>query len=312
MKRLKTNILITSSALLLVSSLASAASHHKAEYIRQYDLNENGSLEKKEFDQARRARFDATDSNNNGVVDVEEYTYEYENRLDKKIADERESHIKQTGIRFSSLDKNEDKKMAWDEYAASGSRIFSRYDTNKDGQIDSSDPKPKAYQAEQELSDEEKQKREDMKQKWQNRVIKMSSTHGIEGIYERYDVGSDEVVTRKEFDLQRRATFRLSDENHDGWVSEDEYTLEYEDRLDAEISSTRRAQIKQTYVRFGVLDQDENGEMTFDEFQASGHRSFTRWDTNQDDVVNMNDAAPKPHKKKNTDSEKNTKEDTAY
>ncbi|MEI8705769.1 hypothetical protein [Pseudoalteromonas sp. B62] len=33
--------------------------------------------------------------------------------------------------------------------------------------------------------------------------------------------------------------------------------------------------------------------MTFAEYQLSGHRSFTRWDTDKDGIVNNLDPAPK-------------------
>lgn len=303
MKTLITSRFTGASLLWLICGLAHAASHYKVEFIHQYDLNQDGALEKDEFNQARRARFDATDSNSNGLVDVKEYIYEYENRLDQKIAEERKAHIKQTGIRFKSLDKNQDWKMVWEEYEASGNRIFSRYDTNKDGQIDASDPKPQPRQVQ---SDENKKKRQQTQKKWENRVVRISSTHSVEGVYQNYDMDSDKIVTRKEFDLQRRATFRQTDENLDGWISEDEYTLEYEDRLDAEIARARRAQIKQTYVRFEVLDKNKDGTITFKEYQLSGSRSFSRWDTNQDGIVSPEDSLPVSDSRQAKDTNKST------
>lgn len=49
--------------------------------------------------------------------------------------------------------------------------------------------------------------------------------------------------------------------------------------------------------------------MTFEEYQLSGHRSFTRWDTNNDGIVNNVDPAPK--KRERNKRERNTKDVTA-
>jgi len=70
--------------------------------------------------------------------------------------------------------------------------------------------------------------------------------------------------------------------------------LEFEDRLDVQIEKTHEGQIKQTYVRFEVLDTDENGKMTFSEYMVSGLNAFHRYDTNGDGYLTLADPAPAP------------------
>ena len=59
--------------------------HGKGSFIQRYDQNDDAQVTADEFEQARRARYDLTDENGNGLVDVDEYVQEYAARLDKKI-----------------------------------------------------------------------------------------------------------------------------------------------------------------------------------------------------------------------------------
>ena len=78
--------------------------------------------------------------------------------------------------------------------------------------------------------------------------------------------------------------------------------LEFEDRLDAQIEKTHEGQIKQTYVRFEVLDTDENGKMTFSEYMVSGFNAFHRYDTNGDGYLTLADPAPAPRQQEQSDT----------
>ena len=100
----KTQLLALSA--LFTSMFASAASHHKLVFINQYDTNQDWQLSINEFDDARKARFNATDENNDGFVDESEYVFEYKNRMDSQLTKDRQGQIKQTIIRFNALDKN--------------------------------------------------------------------------------------------------------------------------------------------------------------------------------------------------------------
>ena len=116
-----------------------------------------------------------------------------------------------------------------------------------------------------------------------------------------YDANHDGQVTRAEFDAGRVARFRATDTNGDGWVSEDEYVAEYSGRLEQQLAASdrseekkteeRQRQIRQTHVRFGVLDKDKDGKMTQAEYDASGARAFAEQDDDKDGIITQADAA---------------------
>ena len=112
--------------------------------LEEYNADKDKQVTWSEYNDWRLARFNKTDANQNGTVDAEEYVYEYENRLDSRYEQGRKAHIKQTHRRFDSLDKNGNKTIEWNEYEASGNRIFTRWDTNQDGTINEADPQQKA------------------------------------------------------------------------------------------------------------------------------------------------------------------------
>ncbi|WP_336970583.1 hypothetical protein [Sphingobium aromaticiconvertens] len=114
-----------------------------------------------------------------------------------------------------------------------------------------------------------------------------------------YDGDHDGSVSRSEFDTARVARFKATDANGDGWVSEDEYVREYQARLEAQLAASdqsedkkveeRQRQIRQTHVRFGVLDTNKDGKMQQAEYDASGARAFAEQDDDKDGVVTAAD-----------------------
>ena len=67
---------------LCISASAVAAPHSASGIILTYDLNKDESLPLEEFVDARRARFNASDSNKDGVLDESEYVYEWEGKVE--------------------------------------------------------------------------------------------------------------------------------------------------------------------------------------------------------------------------------------
>lgn len=248
--------------------------------LEEYNANNDEKITWGEYNDWRQARFNKTDSNGNGSVDAEEYVYEYENRLDQRYEKGRIAQIKFSSKRFDDIDANNNGTIELAEYKASGERVFSRWDTNKDGTANESDPKK---------ADNDKKSKYQWNSKKAISFIRMPSSHSFKGLKSIYDANEDGEVTREEFSNSRRSTFYLTDENRDGKLSADEYLAEFEDRLDQTITSSRRGQIKQTYVRFGALDDNKDNKMTFEEFQISGKRIFTRWDKNDDNLVSTAD-----------------------
>lgn len=270
--------------------LATAASHQKIVYIDQYDQDLDGRVSSSEFENARRARFDVTDTDESGTVNAEEYVFEWEDRLDAQLAVDREEQVTQTATRFRSLDDDGNGLISRAEFDASGSGSFERFDSDKDGIIEAGDADPMADDVaryEREMSREQILVNE-------KRMLQMPSTHSKAGTVEQYDLDGDAIVTLAEFHAGRDAQYAAMDENGDGGVTEDEYTNEFENRVDAALAAFRKGSVDQAYVRFGALDGDGDKSMTFREYQNSGHRTFARWDTDGDGYVTLEEADPAP------------------
>lgn len=306
---MKKLFLFLASSLLLASSLQ-AASHHKMVFLKQYDLDGDWELYREEFNFARQIRFKRTDENNDGFVSADEYLFEYQNKLDNQLANDRKGQIEQTTVRFKALDKNENGRMEWAEYTESGERAFNRYDSNQDRQIDENDDTPKRtwrQKSKNELTREQWEAQRNRQLGYAKRALRMPTTHNKEGMLTKYDTNQDKVITLQEHSDRRRIDFERTDEDSNGWVSEQEYLFEYQDRMDSQIEKTRAAAIKQTTVRFNALDKDGDGAMTFAEYQASGNRFFERFDTNADEVITMDEAAPKKYQSKANQTDKKGK-----
>jgi hypothetical protein len=115
--------------------------------------------------------------------------------------------------------------------------------------------------------------------------------HSKRAFVETYDTDGDGHVTLAEFTAERETAYRDRDANGDGAVHEEEYVSEYEGRLEQELKERHDMQIKQAYVRFDVLDADDDENITLTEFNASGNRMFSKLDTNGDGVVDEKDTA---------------------
>ncbi|MBB6523592.1 hypothetical protein [Pseudoteredinibacter isoporae] len=263
-----------------------------ARILEDHDASKDSVVSWGEYNDSRRKFFDSVDSNKNGTLDTEEYVYEYEGRLDDRIEKDRKGQVKQTIVRFKALDKDDNEVMTWAEYEASGERTFARWDGNKDNVIDENDPKPEYKWKKKKGEKVAKADKKKAKKKARRRsMIRMPTTHSKKGMFTIYDANEDGKITKDEFVNERRSVFHLADQDKSGDLVLNEYLGEYEDRVDAAIAKTRRAAIKQTYIRFDVLDDNKDKSMTFDELQISGKRIFNRWDKNQDGVISADDIA---------------------
>src|SRR3546814_8632604 len=97
-------------------------------FVSQHDDNADGRLTWAEFDAFRRNRFDVTDSNGDGTVDVEEYVQEFDDRLHRALEAGRDEHIEAARRRFAAIDADKDGKVSRAEFDASGERVFARGD----------------------------------------------------------------------------------------------------------------------------------------------------------------------------------------
>ncbi|MEG3085966.1 hypothetical protein [Sphingomonas sp. PB4P5] len=129
----------------------------------------------------------------------------------------------------------------------------------------------------------------------------LAASHDPKTFLEEHDLNHDGQATRAEFDQLRATRFATTDANTDGWVSDAEYLAEYQARLDRELAQStlsdekkqeeRVRQVRQTHVRFGVLDTDKNRQMSKAEYDASGARAFAEHDEDQNGVITASDIA---------------------
>lgn len=124
------------------SAIGMPSTHTREGMLEIYDANGDGKVTRAEYDAGRDESFARTDENKDGRLSGDEYLAEFEDRLDRRIASTRESSAQQSRVRFKSLDTDKNERVSWDEYAASGKRLFDRVDTNGDGIVDARDPAP--------------------------------------------------------------------------------------------------------------------------------------------------------------------------
>ncbi len=127
----------------------------------------------------------------------------------------------------------------------------------------------------------------------------LAASHDPKTFLQEHDTNHDGQVPRAEFDAARDARFKATDANGDGWVSDAEYLSEYQARLEADLAHSdmtdekkteeRQRQVRQTHVRFGVLDTNKNQRMEKAEYDVSGARAFAMNDADKNGVITASD-----------------------
>ena len=264
-----------------------AAAHYRSGVILQYDLNGDEKLSAEEFLEARRSRFNGTDTNEDGQVDIDEYVYEWEGRLQERLESERKQHVDQTETRFRALNKDADDYISLAEFDASSQKGFKYFDLDNDGVIRAENDESAYVQTAANVDSESEQPKLERVS-----MLQMPTSHTLEGLLEIYDIDGDEQLTYEEYLSQRKEQFMRTDEDGNGLIDQQEYLLEFETRLDIQIESLYTQHIEAAYTRFGFLDGDENEAMTFKEYMVSGNRIFNHWDTTGDGYMTLSDPLP--------------------
>ncbi|PJK13125.1 hypothetical protein CO614_01785 [Lysobacteraceae bacterium NML120232] len=233
-------------------------------FINAHDLDKDGVLTRQEFENFRRQRFDASDFDHNGHIDLLEYVREFDERIDARLKPELEAIHGMTERRFQSLAANQT-HISRARYDESGNRAFAAYSEGK---------LPETLPADAPRS-----------------LLDLPTNHTKGGMLALYDRNSDGKLSREEYDLAREEQFKRTDANDDGKLSRHEYEAEFNQRVQARIHDLKTRELRQTGVRFGVLDTDKNDEIGWDEYLASGMRLFQRTDRNQDGKVDSVDVA---------------------
>ncbi|AWH53542.1 hypothetical protein C1924_10295 [Stenotrophomonas sp. ESTM1D_MKCIP4_1] len=296
---MKTTVLASACvAALLVSSAASAHTAPAARplvgghgnnvqaFIAEHDDNNDGRVTWQEFETFRRARFDATDTDRNGTVEEAEYVAEFDARVAAEIERERAAQVEQTKARFAALDTDRNGLVSRAEFDAAGEKTWQggqKALANKATETKDAPKHEARTAAGAQRFDSRRRSR-----------LGMPTSHTAAGFLELYDENGDGKVDRAEYDRVRAAQFARTDGDADGQLSLDEYLAEFETRVDRRIDALDQGGDRQVHVRFGVLDADKNGHMTFAEYQVSGKRLFDTADRNKDGVVDAVDATLPP------------------
>jgi hypothetical protein len=116
-----------------------------------------------------------------------------------------------------------------------------------------------------------------------------------------YDANKDGTLTRAEYDAGRAERFKATDANGDASLSEDEYVAEFSGRFEKDLAASnsseekkteaRQRQIRQTHVRFGILDTDKDGKISHAEYHAIAARTFAEQDADKDGMITARDNA---------------------
>ena len=124
-----------------------AGGHGLDAFLGSYDANRDGQVTRAEFDALRLQRFQAADTNGDGVLNEAEYVAEYEGRLKRQYFEQGRqpddaygNNIKQAHTRFGIVNRARDGKFTRAEDQAIADKTFTGLDSNGDGIISKADP----------------------------------------------------------------------------------------------------------------------------------------------------------------------------
>lgn len=124
-----------------------AGGHGLDAFLGSYDANRDGQVTRAEFDALRLQRFQAADTNGDGVLNEAEYVAEYEGRLKRQYFEQGRqpddayaNNIKQAHTRFGIVNRARDGKFTRAEDQAIADKTFTGLDSNGDGVVSKADP----------------------------------------------------------------------------------------------------------------------------------------------------------------------------
>lgn len=204
----------------------------------------------------------------------------------QKLSAFRDTQIKQTHVRFNSIDQNKDQAIDLHEFQSVGLKSFARYDSNKDGYMDADDSKTTV--------EEDAQQKDNASLK--NRLkplVAMPTTHNAQGFLALYTENNSKRVSLGDYLKMREQQYQRSDFNQDGKISAEEYEKEFLQRVDEMLQTTTQKQIAFLQQRFKAIDDNHDGKISPKDVVNFSKRYFAFWDTDGNGIVTQTEAVPK-------------------
>lgn len=178
-------------------------------------------------------------------------------RLAPLMQQRREMSLKQTHVRYGILDKNQDQKLTLKEFQDTGLKSFDEWDKNKDGVVNAADAV---------LTDKNAGTHDGFRVKL---PISMPMPSNVTEFIQHYGQGKNQV-TLGDYLTARDQQYFATDANHDGIVTEQEYTDEFMQRFD---NNTAQGTVKMQDFAGQQFDAIAQGKTTI---QASDIKKFAQ------------------------------------
>lgn len=222
----------------------------------------------------------------NQQLSVDQFLQAQQSWIDQQFDQERQSHIKQSNVRFESIDFDKEGSIDLREFQNTGLKSFDRYDTDKNGIVNQND-RGEDEQAMQGI------RRADTATP-QRRIkgfLAMPTTHSITGFVQLYQSNGDSL-TQAEYLSHREKQFARTDTNQDGVLSAAEYESEFMQRV-AQTAQKAEDALKQHFQQvFKQADQNADGQLSKREFESFKRQQFQYWDASKNGVIDGTDLSP--------------------
>ena len=266
-----------------LSGIDESTSDVRTRFIQTFGGEKASQLDKKTFDASVQSHIKAIFGQNKSLNE-KQFLQAHAAKTDAEFAKAREGQIRQTKVRFESIDLNKDGFIDLNEFQHIGLGSFDRYDTNRDGLITAADDKNKTENDAQQKDGERLTPR-------LKGILSMPTTHNAQGFIALYAEGRDKI-SLADYLKHREEQYNRADTNNDGKVDAKEYEAEFLTRVDAEIAKTKSAQEALTKARFALIDQDKNGKVSPADVVTFSQGYFAYWDTNKDGLVTLTEKLP--------------------
>lgn len=266
-----------------LSGVDESQSDIRSRFIQNHADEKATQLDKKTFDASVQKQIQAIFGKKTTLTEAE-FLKISSQQIDADFNKAREGQIRQTTVRFQSIDSNKDGFINLHEFQNIGLKSFERYDNNKDGVISLEDDQKAVETEAQEKEGEALTPR-------LRSILAMPTTHNAQGFLALYAEGKDKL-TLADYLKTREQQYQRSDTNNDGKVDAKEYEAEFLTRVDVELAKAKAAHNHVAKARFNLIDQNADGKINVNDFLKFSQNHFAYWDTNKDGKVTLQEDLP--------------------